>query len=299
MNRNDLIVDRKKSWIMLGPPTVLAVVIIVLPILYMLRVSFFPQSNVGAYSEGFTIGNYTQILTDSFYLKVLLRTLLIGLGTGILCTVIAYPVAFHMSRLSARRQQVLTMVIVAPLYTSIVIRCYAWIVILGNKGIVNSLLGYLGIKPVSMLYSYFSVYLGLTYVFLAFMILSIFNVLVTISRNVEEASMIMGASPLRTFIEVTLPLSLPGVFSGFLLVFVLSMGAYVVPELLGGARLRLIPNYIYDSVINTFNWPLGSALAFVYILLTFVVLILYFRIMTGFSRHLTGAKNSGKRGGKK
>ncbi len=287
--KSDLIIDRSKSIYMLAPPTVLMVLTILIPIIYMLRVSFYPPSNVSAFGEGFTLENYIKILGDPFYLNIIGRTVLVGLGTGVFCVIIGYPVAFFMSRLSSRKQQIMTLLLVAPLYTSIIIRCYAWIVILGNRGIINSVLGLFGIEPLDLLYNYFSVYLGLVYVFLAYMILSIFNVLVTIKRDVEEGSMVMGASPVRTFLEVTFPLSLPGVFSGFLLVFVLSMGAYVVPETLGGAKMRLIPNYIYSSVIEHFNWTHGSALAFIYIIVTVVVLALYFLVVSRFSRHLTGA----------
>lgn len=289
MNRDsNLIINRKRSFLLLGPPTILAVLMVVLPLFYMLRVSFYPHSTVSAHGEGFTLANYLDILTDPFYLRILGRTILVGLGTGIFCTLIGYPVALYMARSSPRKQQIFTLLLVAPLYTSIVIRCYAWVVILGNKGIVNGILGLFGIKSISMLYSYFSVYLGLVYVFLAYMILNIFNVLVTIRRDTEEASMIMGATPVRTFLEVTFPLSLPGVFSGFLLDFVLSMGAYIVPATLGGTKMGLIPNYVYESVISSFNWTQGSALAFIYIFVTFIVLILYFTVVRRFSRHITG-----------
>ena len=285
---SNLIVSRKRSILMLGPATVLAIVIVVLPLIYMLRVSFYPHSAVYSHGEGFTIQNYVKILTDPFYLRIMGRTLLVGLGTSFFCALIGYPVALYMARSSPRKQQVMTLLLVAPLYTSIVIRCYAWVVILGNKGIINGVLGLLGIRSVSMLYSYFSVYLGLIYVFLAYMILNIFNVLVTIRQDAEEASLIMGATPMRTFLEVTFPLSLPGVFSGFLLDFVLSMGAYIVPATLGGVKMGLIPNYVYESVISSFNWTQGAALAFIYIFFTFLVLILYFTIVRRFSRHITG-----------
>lgn len=288
-HKSDLIINRPKSIYMLAPPTVLAVLTVLIPIVYMLRVSFYTPSNISAFGEGFTLENYINILTDPFYLNIMGRTVIVGLGTGIFCTVIGYPVAFYMSRLSSRKQQIMTMLLVAPLYTSIIIRCYAWIVILGSNGIVNNILGLFGIKSLDLLYNYFSVYTGLVYVFLAYMILSIFNVLITIKPDVEEGSMVMGASPIRTFAEVTFPLSLPGVFSGFLLVFVLSMGAYVVPATLGGTKMGLIPNYVYSSVIENFNWTHGSALAFIYIIITIVVLALYFFVVSKFTKHLTGA----------
>lgn len=294
MNRNsDLIINRRKSFLLLGPPTILAALTVIVPLVYMLRVSMYPPSNVSAYGEGFTLGNYFKLLTDPFYLRILGRTVIVGLGTGVFCTLVGYPVALYMARSSAKKQSVFTLLLVAPLYTSIIIRCYAWIVILGNKGIINGVLGLVGIKSIPMLYSYFAVYLGLVYVFLAYMILSIFNVLVTIRKETEEASMIMGASPMRTFLEITFPLSLPGVFSGFLLDFVLSMGAYVVPATLGGTKLGLIPNYVYESVISFFNWTQGSALAFIYIFVTVIVLGLYFTIVKRFTKYLTGS------GGKK
>ncbi len=280
-SQSNLIINRKRSILLLVLPTALALFIVLIPILYMFRVSLYPASNVSAHGAGWTLNNYINILTDPFYLKILGRTVLVGLGTGVFCTIIGYPVALYMSRCSARKQQIMTLLLVAPLYTSIIIRCYAWIVILGNKGIINGFLNLVGINSISMLYSYFSVYLGLVYVFLAYMILSIFNVLVTIKKDVEEASMIMGASRMRTFIEVTFPLSLPGVFAGFLLDF--------VPATLGGAKMGLIPNYVYSSVINTFNWTQGSSLAFIYIITTFIVLILYFTIVKRFSRYLAGS----------
>lgn len=286
---NNLVIDRKKAWIMIAPATIFVFIFIVLPILFMLRVSFYPQSNVSAYENGFTFANYTKILTDPFYLNVIFRTFIVGFSTSIMTLIFGYPVAFCMSKLPKKKQQFLTLLIVAPLYTSIIIRCYAWTVILGEKGIINSIVTNLfGCEPTQLLYTYFAVLLGLVYVFVAFMILSIYNVLVDINPSIEEAALVLGAKPWRAFWETTLPLSLPGVFSGFLLVFILSMGAYVVPEVLGGIKLGLVPNYIYRSVVLNFNWPFGSSMAFIYILVTAVVLIVYFRVVFYFNRHNRG-----------
>ena len=272
----DLILNRRRSWILLTPAVLIVCFVVVLPVLYMLWISFKPSSNHGAYGAGYTVMNYVSLVTNEFYRTVIVRTLVVGVSVSLICLIVGYPVAFHLSRLPAKKQRLFLLLIVAPLYTSIVIRAYAWMVILGRKGIINeALTSFLPIDPIPFMNSPAGVIIGLVYVFLAFMILSIYNVLVSVPAHFEEAALNLGASKFRTFREVTLPLSVPGILAGCILVFVLSMGAFVIPAVLGGPKMSLVPNYIYSSVLNTFNWPLGAAFAFIFLAITGAALYAY------------------------
>ena len=195
-------------------------------------------------------------------------TLVFTLGTAAvilgLCLIIGYPVAYFVALLPSRRRMVVLLLLLFPLMVSNVVRAYGWVAILGRRGVINTGLRDLGLidVPLDLLYSTEAVVVGLMTILLPYMVISIANTLSGLDPRYEEAAQSLGAGPIRTFVHVTLPLSTPGVASGMLLVFLLTLSAYVTITLLGGPRSKLLVSMIYDSVVS-FQWPRAAALAFI------------------------------------
>ena len=210
------------------------------------------------------LGQYAAILARPDYLATLGRTIRIALLTTIFSALIGYPLAHAIAR-ARRFQTLLTVLVILPWMVSVVVRTYGWVVILGNRGTLNSLLMALGITdaPVRMLFNQVGIIVGLVHVFCPFMVLSVLAVMQSVPRAMEEASMSLGVGPIGTFLRVTLPLTAPGLISGCSIVFLLSTGAVVTPLLLGGPRDPMLAMQVYQDVFNLFNFPRAGALAFV------------------------------------
>jgi putative spermidine/putrescine transport system permease protein len=226
-----------------------------------------------------SIENYLRLFGDFFYLGVVVRTLQLGVIVTVLSLLLAYPVAYYLARTTSRFKGVLTYLVFLPMMVGIVVRAYGWIVILGREGLLNTGLQSLGVvdEPVRLLYSMHAVVLALVEVLLPFMIMPILSSLEKIDRHVEEAARAAGATPMQAFLRVTLPLSFPGVVSGSLLVFSLSITAYALPALLGGTKVKLIAALAYDAMLVGYNWPFGSAIGIFMGLVSGTVVYLYLR----------------------
>ena len=244
-----------------------------IPLLYLLLVSFARRSPYGTVEWVMGWGNYIRSF-QSVYLEIYLRSFWMALLTTAFCVLLGYPVAYTIAlRASARWRSALLMLVVIPFWTSFLIRTYAWMVILRTEGVVNNLLVGLHLlhEPLRLLYTPVAVYIGLVYGELPFMILPLYAVLQKLDRTLLEAAQDLGASRWRTFLRVTLPLSTPGLVAGSVLVFIASVGAFITPDLLGGARTMMVGNLIQNQFAAVRDQPFGSAVAF---LLTFVVLAL-------------------------
>lgn len=250
------------------PGLVLLVVVFAIPLATMLPESF-------AEADGFGTGRYREILTDGYYWSVLARSFWLSFVSTIICLVLGYPVAYTLVRLTpASQKRLVYMIVIAPLFTSAVIRAMAWLVILGRRGIVNESLVGLGIidVPIRMLYTDTAVIIGLVYIMIPFMVLTIAAVLENVNSTLEEAARDLGATPLVAFWKVTFPLTLPGVFAGSFLVFALCLSSYVTPALLGGGRNKVMAMLIFEQFMRNFNWPLGAALSCVLLFITLVII---------------------------
>ena len=244
-----------------------------LPLAYLLAVSFAQRSPYGAIQWSLGLSNYARAF-QPLYLEVYWRSFWMALLTTALCVLLGYPVAYTVAlRISARWKSVLLMLVVIPFWTSFLIRTYAWMVILRTEGVINNLL--LGLhlvqEPLRLLYTPVAVFIGLVYGELPFMILPLYAVLQKLDPELLEAAQDLGANRWRAFLRVTLPLSKPGLVAGSVLVFIASIGAFITPDLLGGARTIMVGNLIQNQFAVARNQPFGSAVAF---LLTFVVLVL-------------------------
>lgn len=252
------------SLALLTPPLALFLMFFLAPLLSLLWASLHTASDREIYGTQLTTSHYVTVLTDPFYHTIILRTLSTGGVILLLCLILGYPTAYVLAPLPPRRRLLLLALLVLPLMVSNVVRAYGWIAILGRQGLVNSLLRDAGVieRPLVLLNSFEAVSFGLMTILLPYMVISVANALAAIDAQYKEAAQSLRASPVRTFIHVTWPLSSPGVASGMLLVFLLTLSAYVTITLLGGPRMKLLVSLVFDSV-GAFRWPLAAALAFV------------------------------------
>jgi len=253
-----------------GPAVVFVSLFLMLPLLMMLRLSFYRYDAAQMYIEAFTLDNYVRFIKDDFYRQVLWTTLWISAVTTLLCLIGGVAVAYFMARTeSPVLKRYLIIAIVLPLFMGNVARTAGWIIILDDKGLLNFLLQKVHEgSGLHLLYTPGAVITGLTSVLLPFMIVTLNSVMHNIDLSLEEASLNLGASHLTTFRRVVLPLLKPGILAGCILCFILSMNAYATPILLGGPKFNMMAPMIYQQISAAMNWPFGSALAFVLISLT-------------------------------
>jgi putative spermidine/putrescine transport system permease protein len=268
-------------WLLLLAPLAAFLALFVAPLGNLLVLSFFRFDRSAGALAGLSLDNYVKFLGDPFYLGILGRTLRLGLLVTLATLVLGYPVAYHLSRSGGRRRAYLTLLVLAPLLVSVVVRSFGWLVILGPNGLVNSTLVRLGVvsDPLRLLYSESAIVVGLTHVFLSFMVLSVAAALQRIDPALTRAAQNLGASPARTFWRVIFPLSLPGVAAGSLIVFTLSTSAFITPALLGGPRVKVMSYLAYQQTLLLSDWPYGSAIAFVLLAVTAASVLLYVRLL--------------------
>jgi putative spermidine/putrescine transport system permease protein len=266
---------------LLAPTTLALIVFFVLPLLWLFRSSFDRGLDSGVIEPAFTLENYQEFLTDRFYLQELWRTVRLGVLITALTLVATYPIALFLARTQSRWRGLLVALAIAPLLTSTVVRTYGWLVILGNDGLVNGALLRMGLiaQPLRLINDEIGVVIGLVEILMPYMALGLLSGFGRINPDVEEAAMSLGANPLRTFWRVTFPLSLPGVATGVLLVFVLTISSFVTPQLLGGGRVFLMATEIYDQATYTLDWPFAAAISFLLLILFGVVIAIYTRVL--------------------
>jgi spermidine/putrescine transport system permease protein len=226
-------------------------------------------------------------LIDPLYLRILLYSLRVAFATTVFTIVIGFPLAYYIARAPVRQRNLLLFLILVPFWTNFIIRIYAWIMILRTEGLLNTLLLNLGIirVPLDILYSPTAVLIGMVYEFLPFMVLPLYTSLEKIEMAQLEAAADLGAPPWRAFLRITLPLSVPGMIAGSILVFIPAMGMFVVPDLMGGAKTVLVGNLIRNQFLTARDWPFGAAASMLLLTLTLVVTLVYTR-RAGFGEDL-------------
>ena len=224
--------------------------------------------------------NYARFLGDPFYRDVLWRTLALGAMTTAGCLLLGFPLAFLLSQLRGFPRSVLYFVLLLPLLTSAVVRTFGWMILLGNNGFINRTLIGLGLvdEPIRMMYSMTGIVIALVEVLLPFMVLALDAALLNIDPHLYEAARNLGARQARIFVRITLPLVLPGIVSGSVLVFTLAVSAFVTPSLIGGPRIKLMATLIYQQSMGLLNWPFGGAIAFVMLFTILALFVLAFRL---------------------
>lgn len=261
------------------PALALLVAFFLVPYVNMLVMSFRVPSTSQPYAPGFTLANYVEALTDPYYLRILWDTAVFGVLTTAACLAISYPVAYHLARSRSRYKGLLYACVLSPLLVGVVIRCYGWIILLANNGLINDVLKKTGLVEtfVPLMYNEFGVAVGLIHVFLPFMILPLLGAIQSIDPALEEAAQSLGASRLETMRRVVVPLSLPGIQAGTILVFVLTISSYVIPILLGGYKVMLMSTLVVQQLLDAFLWPFGAALALILSVTGALAIYLYLR----------------------
>jgi putative spermidine/putrescine transport system permease protein len=253
---------------------------LLLPLLIILIALFlFPIVKIlftGFYDNGFTLKHFHRIFTTPIYMQVLLNTLKISMAVTLFSVLLGYPVAYLFYNISDRTRNLLISIVLIPFWTSVLVRTYGWMVLLGKNGLINNMLLKLGVisTPVPLMYNEPGVYLGMTQILLPFMILPLYSVISKIDRNLLKAGEILGASPLSVFTKIFFPLSIPGVATGSILVFLLALGFFITPALLGGRKEIMIAVLIADQIDVLLNWSFAAALAFILLITTFGVLFI-------------------------
>jgi putative spermidine/putrescine transport system permease protein len=272
-------VSRLARWLLLSPYVLLLLLFFAAPLGLMLAISVSRQS-FGELEWTVTLHHYARFFSDGFYVGVLGDTVLLGAVVTVAALLLGYPIAYHLARTRTRAKPLLIVFILSPLLVGIVIRCYGWMILLADRGLVNATLmerGWIA-APLPLMYNTFGVAIALVHVFLPFMVLSLTGVLKRIDPQLIEASKTLGASPRRAFLEVTLPLSLPGILAGSLLVFSLAISSFVVPILLGGFKVQVLPMIVYEQILSVFDWPFGAANAFVLLVLSVALIAVYIKV---------------------
>jgi putative spermidine/putrescine transport system permease protein len=250
---------------------------LLLPIfLYLLFFFIYPLVKMfltSIFDLSFTLKNYIRLYENPVYLEVILMTFRLSLLVTIISLLIGYPLAYFLNLIDPKISQILMIFVILPFWTSILVRVYAWMVILGRNGIINSLLMKLGLisTPLNLLFNTFSVIVGMVHFLLPFMVFPLYSTMNGIDRNLVMAAYNLGASPSKAFFRVFFPLSLPGVGAGSLIVFILAIGFFITPSLLGGRGDIVISMLIENQVTVQFNWPFASAIAFVLLIFTLVI----------------------------
>ena len=227
------------------------------------------------------LSNYARLVSEPLYLQVFIRTLWIAGACTVFTLIIGYPVAMLMARHGGKFAVIATMCVLIPLWTSVLVRSYAWVIVLDRNGLINSWLMANGliIQPLKLLYTNGAVLMAMTHVLLPFMVLPIATALKSVPPDLPKAALNLGASHLRVFWSVTVPLSLPGVFAGCLIVFVMALGFYVTPALLGGPRTLMLATLIGQQALGMLNWPFAGAISLVLLVLSLGITIVFKRLL--------------------
>lgn len=262
--RRDAARERWALWGLSLPALILVTVIMVIPILFLFYLSFLADNG------SFSLVNYQRLVQQPAYRRILLATFEISALTTLICILLGYPLAYLLSQLPRRTANLCMMGVLMPFWTSILVRTYAWLVLLQRHGLINDWGIKLGLwdRPLTLVYNFGGTLLGLVHIMLPFLILPVYGSMRAIDRDYVKAASGLGASPVQAFWRVFLPLSLPGVLAGALMVFILSLAAFVTPAMLGGGKVIMVANAIATNIQMFYNWGAASCLGVVLLLLT-------------------------------
>ncbi|HZK35268.1 MAG TPA: ABC transporter permease [Bacillota bacterium] len=250
-----------------------------IPFVFVIVLSFLSRDSLGNIVFKFTLDNYKRIF-DPIYLRVFANSFILATLTGIFTLLIGYPVAYFTTKLQPKRRALVIALIMLPFWISSLLRTYGWVILLGNTGLVNNVLKQLNIieQPMNMMYRFGTTLVGTAYMLIPFMIIAIYNSVDKLDKSILEASADLGAGKWKTFFNITLPLTIPGISGGFTLVFIPALGLYFVSDLLGGGRTIFLGNLINTQVTRGRNRPLAAAFSVGMIALVLLVLFIYNRI---------------------
>ncbi|MBJ9988964.1 ABC transporter permease [Paenibacillus sp. S28] len=257
---------KRYLYLLLAPGLLFLTLFMIVPLILTVGSTLFKDGS-------FTFGIYLQFFKDSYFLDILGTTLLVSVATTLLCILIGFPVAYYLSMMPPRKKGILLALAIFPLLTSSVVRSFSWMIILGKNGLVNNVLIKLGIihDSLSILYTPTAMIIGLLHLFLPLILITLVGVLESIDHDLVRAAQSLGASKLTAFRKIVIPLSIPGLIVGSILVFVGSLTAYTTPALLGGKK-RVVATFLYQNAITLNDWQAASAIATIMMIITFIVI---------------------------
>lgn len=273
--------EKSRAWLFVIPFYFYTIVFVILPLAYMVLLSFLRRAEVWGVTKEITLDNYKNIL-EPIYFNTFVESLKLALLCTIFIALLGYPFGYFMARLSKKWKHRVMMLLMIPFWTSALIRMYGWIIIFRSNGLLDRLFMaiHLTEKPLRLLYTYPAVVVGMVYALLPFMILSVYSSVEKMDWSLVDAARDLGASPIYTFFTVTLKLTMPGLLSGVVLTFIPSMGLFFVADILGGNKIILVGNLIQEQLMKARNWPFAAALSVVLTILTSFILVFY-RKMSG------------------
>lgn len=254
------------------PYLVWAVLFIVVPLLLVAYYGFTVEQADG--TVAFSLENFRDFFTSEIYLQALWRSIWMAAVATAICLLLGYPVAYYLSGNLFKNKGLLVLLLVIPMWMNLLLRTYAWLILLDTKGIFNTLLGFIGLGPFEFLYGTHSIIFGMVYNFLPFMILPIHSVLVKMDHSLIEAAQDLGAPPTRVFFKVTFPLSLPGVFSGISMVFMPAVTTFAISDILSGRKIQLMGNVIENQFLRADNWNYGSTMSLILMVLILITMFI-------------------------
>lgn len=254
-----------------------AILFIVLPLVLVLFMSFNGVSSMSMGDYRFSMEQFARFF-QPLYLRILWRSVALATLSTAACLLVGYPAAYAISRTKPKTSSMLILLFVIPMWMNFLLRTYAWITLLGRNGVLNKVFHLIGLGPFDMMYNQGAILMGMIYNFLPFMVLPIYTILQKTDRSYLEAAQDLGASPATAFLKVTLPLSLPGIYSGILMCFIPALSTFVISSLLGGNKYYLVGNIIEQQFRLTGNWPFGSAIAVVLIAILLIMLFVFRQI---------------------
>ncbi|MFS8932669.1 ABC transporter permease [Cupriavidus taiwanensis] len=262
-------------WLLSGPALLLFCAMLLVPLLLTGLLSLHVFDSARGVLPAMTAANYLEILGDSYYHEIFLRTAGMALAVTVLAVVFGVPETLILSRMRSPWRGLFLIVILGPLLISVVVRTLGWAILMGNNGLINETLQWLGLvdAPVKLVFTQAGVIIALTHVMMPFMVISVWASLQKLDPQVEQAGQAFGASPFTVFRRVILPQILPGILSGSIIVFALSASAFATPAILGGRRLKVVATAAYDEFLNTLNWPLGAAIAVLLLIANVIVIV--------------------------
>lgn len=271
--------DRRMILTFIGPLALWMILFLAFPLIYVIVISFMHKGLYGGIEWKFTLENYAGLL-DPAYIKVIWKSVVLAFNTSLICLLIAYPFSFIISKINEKYRGICILLIMLPFWINELIRLNGWSNILRDSGIVNTLLIRLGIisTPVTMMYTDGATLFGMVYAFFPFMVLPLNNSISKMDHNLIEAAYDLGASRAHTFLRIILPLTLPGIFAGTIQVFIPSLGAFYIADVMGGGNSTLLGNLIKDQFLTARNWPSGAAFSVILILFTLIILKIYTRV---------------------
>jgi len=267
-----------RPYLLSTPAMALYVGMFLIPLIMTLMLSFYSYDMTkGGIIEEFTLANYTEVVTDSYFHGIFLRTLSMSVLVTVFCVLLGTPEAYILHRMSSPWKSICMLAILGPLLVSVVVRTLGWAILIGSKGVINQSLMAIGLidQPIKLMFTTTGVVIALVHVLIPFMVLSVWASLQKLDPQVESAGQSLGASPFTVLRRIVIPEIMPGILSGSVIVFALTASAFATPSILGGRRLKVVATTAYDEYLGSLNWPLGAAIAVLLLIANIIIIMSY------------------------